>query len=326
MKLYNSLIAIVAAASLSACGSQMEAMSTGNPESSNNSQSADTTPAPSVQVSASKVMVNDLETQLKSQASSKLTAEQIQAIVNTVKTTLSSANLSNSDDLKALIPAIIQGASVGVGTLNLSDITSKSGILALIGDTALTSLVNLSPESVSASLIQSVTKSLFANLNLAGVSSGNQATAASSIIKSILGQLSGKDFDVSSLQTVIESLASGSVLGLGNLGNSNAVLNTIVSSLGSGSLPGLTSLIKNLGSSNNATTTLANLIGAFTSGSNSGLSSVVAKLGGSNSTFQTLLTSLMNGIKNNAGSTGSSSTASTVVSIVGSLLSGFLNR
>jgi hypothetical protein len=260
---------------------------------------------------------------LTAQSAGKLSSTQIAAIVASAQAALESANLGKSNNLSAIIPVLIQGATTGVGTLNIADLVSKSNILALIGDSTLNSLVNLSEDEVSTELIQKVTAALFSNLKLAGVGSSSQATAANTIIQAILGKLSGKDFDVSSLATVIESLAKGSVLGLGNLGNSSSALQTILSSLGSGSLPGLNQLISKLGSSNNASTTLQSLITAFTSGSNSGLSSLLSGVTSSSSLKQTLLSSLLAGIKI-AGAT--SPTASVVTTIVGSLLGNLLNK
>ncbi|WP_413560255.1 hypothetical protein [Bdellovibrio sp. HCB209] len=318
MKLMTSLLALTLTTSLIGCGNNLQ-----TPELSSDSSSSQSTSTVSEPKMASQAMLSDLNNQLKVQATGKLSSAQISAIIASAQMALETANLGKSDDLAKIIPVIIQGATTGVGTLNIADLLKKSDILALIGDSTLNSLVNLSKDEVSTALIQQVTSALFANLKLAGVTSGSQATAANTIIQALLGKLSGKDFDVSSLQTVIESLAKGSVLGLGKLGNNSAVLQTILSSLGSGSLPGLNQLISKLGGSNNATTTLQNLIAAFTSGSNSGLSAIVGNGVNSKTLMQTLLSSLMGGIK----IAGATSPASSVVtSIVGSLLGSFLAK
>ncbi|QLY26256.1 hypothetical protein [Bdellovibrio sp. KM01] len=319
MKLLTSLLALTLTTSLIGCGSNFQTAERSSTDDSS-SLSAPTVSEPKM---ASQAMLSDLNEQLAIQTTSKLSASQINAIVASAQMALESANLGKSNDLAAIIPVIIQGATTGVGTLNIADLVKKSNLLALIGDSTLNSLVNLSQDEVSTNLIQTVTSALFANLKLAGVSSGSQATAANTIIQALIGKLSGKDFDVSSLATVIESLAKGSVLGLGKLGNSSTVLQTILSSLGSGSLPGLNQLITQLGSSNNASTTLQNLIAAFTSGSNSGLGAIVGSGSGSSTLAKTLLTALMGGIKI-AGAT--SPTASVVTSIVSSLLGSFLSK
>ncbi|WP_413577553.1 hypothetical protein ACLVWU_04100 [Bdellovibrio sp. HCB290] len=321
MRLITSLLTLSLTTSLIGCGSNFETLERSSADSS--SQGAQNTPTISTPKVAAQSMVSDLEDQLKVQASGKLSATQIAAIIASAKTALDSANLGNSNNISAIIPVLIQGATTGVGTLNIADLVSKSNILGLIGDSTLNSLVNLSEDEVSTALIQKVTSALFSNLKLAGIGSSSQATAANTIIQAILGKLSGKDFDVSSLATVVESLAKGSVLGLGNLGNSSSVLQTILSSLGSGSLPGLNQLIAKLGGSNNASTTLQSLISAFTSGSNSGLSTIVGSGTGSSALMQTLLTALMGGIKV-AGA--SSPAASVVTTIVGSLLGSFLSK
>lgn len=318
MKLMTSLLALTITTALIGCGNNLQ-----TPERSSQDSSSQSTTTVSEPKMASQAMLSDLNNQLQVQASGKLSPTQISAILASAQMALESANLGKSDDLAKIIPVIIQGATTGVGTLNIADLLKKSDILALIGDSTLNSLVNLSKDEVSTALIQQVTSALFANLKLAGVSSGSQATASNAIIQALLGKLSGKDFDVSSLQTVIESLAKGSVLGLGKLGNSSSVLQTILSSLGSGSLPGLNQLISQLGSANNATTTLQNLIAAFTSGSNSGLSAIVGNGVNSKTLMQTLLTSLMGGIK----IAGASSPATSVITtIVSSLLGSFLSK
>jgi hypothetical protein len=241
-----------------------------------------------------------------------LNPSQIASVIGAAEAALSNSNLSSSNDISQILPTLIQGAASGVGGLNLGNVTTESGLMSLIGNSSLASLIGQTGGTPSTSQIEALATSLFSNLGTSGISAGDLPNGASSIISQLLSGLSTNGISSSSLPSVIQSLASGAVQGLGVSGLSSSDLTPILQSLGGGSFSGLSTLASGLissGSSNGSSSDLlTSLLNAFTSGSNSGLGNLSALLpAASASSGSNLLSSLLSGIaaaSKNSGITG----------------------
>ena len=140
---------------------------------------------PAAQQYASQKMLADLKADLQKSSvgvsgqgvqklSAGLSSSQIATIISSAAMALNNAGLGQSNDLAAIIPALIQGASLGAGTLGSSNIAS---LISLIGNSTLNSLVNQSTGSVAQNLLQTVAQSVFANLSNAGISRSEEHTS-----------------------------------------------------------------------------------------------------------------------------------------------------
>lgn len=292
--------------------------------------------APAEVMSSAKIMMTDLEsslrgkeisqsslTKMQAQATStnlNLNEAQIQTILAAVSQALQGAQLTSSNDLQAILPVLIQGATQGVGVLKL-DSALLAPILAAVGNSSLNSIVNLSNGAVPTELLEMLTSSLFANLGQAGVSGDGISLIADKVIESLLAKLGVTDLDANGFQDVLKSLASGSIAGLDKLKLSEVVMKAVMAKLGSGSLSGLTSLVSSLTSSTGTgSSLLSGLLDAFTEGVNEKLQK--SKTG---TLLSTLLSSYLNGI-NNSQSQAAASTSSPIKTIIGSVVGGIISN
>lgn len=316
----NVLMYLAAVNLLVGCGNQLQTLDS----SANDTSAALSAPSESapVEMSAAQKMLADLESNLNGSAGSSaalrqklsvssglnLNSSQISSILGSASSALSTEGLMQSNDLSAILPVFIGGASSGVGDLGLTNPGSISSILSLVGDSSLSSVIDLSGNTVSTDLVTNLSSSLFGNLSNAGLSNSNsQALGANTIISSLLGNLGTKNMDMGSLTGIIQSLGAGSVLGLGQLGNTSSPFSSILGGLGSGSSSGIMSLFTGLTSNGDTSHSLQGLLGAFASGSNLGLGSIFGgggmslpgSAGGENNQMNLLMASLLAGLLKN---------------------------
>lgn len=190
----------------------------------------------------------------KSAQSLKLTDAQIQVILATTQMSLEEAGVKNSDDLQALIPAIVNGATLGIGALQLGDTAGLTGLLASVANSILNSIVNVSGEAAPSALLGQLTDALFASLGQSGVNSSNIRTVANDLISSMLSRLSESNLSSMGFENLLQTLAGGVVTGLGQMNMTTNLFQSVLNSLGQGSLSGLTGLV-------------TNVLGAITTGS-----------------------------------------------------------
>lgn len=315
---------------LSACGQQLTALT--DEANSNSSSSINRSAAEKALISlesdlrqgsvqASESSVNQQKAVAVTGEKVSLSLAQINTIVASAQMALQSANLGQSNDLASIIPALIKGASLGANAAQVGDPASLASLLSVIGNSALSSIVNLSPDSVSTNNLKDLAKSIFANLATAGVGSANASTVSSTIIKSLLSHIASTDIDASGFSEVIKSIAAGAVAGLGNnpgMGVGSAIFQSIIKNLGTGSLSGIANIVASLGNGGNASDLLKNFISAFTTGSQTGLNSIST----SKSLVSTLLNSLLSGLNSSATPGTTTSWVSTLIgSVVPTLIS-----
>jgi|GEM_PF-1627798 len=277
--------------------------------SSDNSSLGSETPV--VNNSEAQKMLNNLEAALRAHSveNTKVSAKasalpsglllnnsQINTIMGLASGALGGAGLSQSNDLSAIIPVLIGGATQGVGQIGLPT-GQATDLLALIGNGSLSSILGSVPGvgqggALPTGLIQTLTGSLFQNLPLAGIGSGNMSQVAGSLISSLTGNLGNTGLPVGDLSTLLQSISSGAMLGLGNSGLNAGMLSGILSQIGMGSVTGISGINvpggMNLG-------TLQTLLAAFTSGSNLGLGQIAGSQGLNASMITALLGSLTQG-------------------------------
>lgn len=279
-------------------------------ESQNDSSSQEVASAPVVNNSEAQKMLNSIESALKEhsvdhQVNAKITnqklmsglmldSSQISMIMGMAGAALNGAGLGNSNDLSAIIPVLIGGATQGAGNIGLPS-SQLSDLLGLIGNGSLSSILNSTTGlggGLPTGLIQNLTGSLFQNLPLAGVGSGNISQVAGSLISSLTGNLGNTGLGGTDLSSIIQSISSGAMLGIGNSGFSPSLLTGILGQIGMGSVTGISGI--NLPGGMNANM-LQTLLGAFTSGSNFGLGQLAGSQVINNSLISTLLGSLTQG-------------------------------
>lgn len=330
MKTKMLTLATVFPALLVGCGGSFSA----NESPLQNSPS--NTEAPVEVLSSAKIMMTDLESSLRGQEISQgsltklqvsatsaklnLNEAQIQTILAAVSQALQGAQLGSSNDLKAILPVLIQGATQGIGVLKL-DSALLSQILATVGNSSLNSIVNLSNGSVPTELLEMLTSSLFANLGQAGASGDALSAVADKVIASLLAKLNVSDLDASGFKEVLKSLASGSIAGLDKMKLSETLMKKVMDKLGSGSLSGLTSLVSSLTSSTGTgSDLLSGLLDAFTKGVSEKLQN--SKKG---ALLSALFNSYLNGV-NNSQSQAAASTSSPIKTVIGSVVGGVISN
>lgn len=220
----------------------------------------------------SKLMVS------KTAANLKLSNAQMQVILATTKMSLEQSNLAGSNDIAALIPAIVQGATLGIGALQLGDSSQLTGLLSAVANSVLNSIVNTSSGAVPTDLLSSLTNSLFSGLQNSGVDSSNIKGVSNNLISSLLSRLSESNMSTMGFETLLQSLAGGVVTGLGQLNMSTNLFQGVLNSLGQGSLSGITGLVTNvLGSvtGGDSSTWMNSLMSALTSGISGALSGLI---------------------------------------------------
>jgi len=213
----------------------------------------------------------------------KLSDAQVQVVLATTMMAIDQANMKGTTDLSALIPVLVQGATLGMGALQLGDSSSMTGLLSAIGNSVLNSIVNMSQANgasaeESTSLLQTLTQSLFAGFQNSGVGSSNIKGIANSVISSILSRLNESQLSANGLDGLLKGLADGVVLGLGQLNMTNSLFSSVLNSLGQGSLSGLTTLVTNvlgtITTGSDGSQWLSQLMNAFTSGISGALNSL----------------------------------------------------
>lgn len=317
---------------LSACGPQLTALNEDGTANGSSSVVPSTTAEKalaSLESDLRKGTVTATESSVNQKAVSataekiSLNSAQINTIIESARLALETANLGQSNDLSAIIPVLIKGASLGANAIQLGDSSLIAKLLSVIGNSALTSIVNLSPDQISTGDLKGLAQSIFANLATAGVGSSNATSVAQTIIQSLLGHIASTDIDSSGFSSVIQSIAQGAIAGLNNNAGTNVgstIFQSILKGLGSGSLNGIAAIVSSLGNSNNASDLLKTFINAFTAGSQSGLNQVSS----SKSLVSTLLNSILTGLNSSAGTpppSGSSWLTTLVGAVVPTLIS-----
>ncbi len=300
---------------LSACGNanQFSVLSTSSESSSGTSGSSDlanniATPTVDSNSAAQRILtklsadlvsgtiVTSKTSLAASAATSKLSTTQIQTILSAASLALQTSGLETSNDLDAVVEAIVSGALSGAGAIQLTDSSAVSALVGAIGTSVLGSVVDLSTV-VDAGTLQILTQSLFSNLDLTGIrDSSSIGSVAKSVISTLLSNIAttGLSMDTTTLETVLAGLATGSADGLGllldKLGLSS--LSTVLTSLASGSFTGITSLVSSIA---NGSSLLETLVTAFTDGVKTALENLVSS-GLTSSSVTSLLTSFLSGL------------------------------
>lgn len=210
----------------------------------------------------------------------KLSETQIQVILATARMSLEQAQLGSSNNLAALIPVLIQGATAGIGALQTHDSTQLTGLLSALGNSVLNSVVNVSQDQVPTALLKSLAQSLFAGFGASGVGPTNIQGIANSVIGMLLSRLHESNLSTTGFDVLLQNLATGAIGGLGQLNMPQALFASVLQSLGSGSLSGLTSLVTQvlgpIKTNNPGSAWLNQLLNAFTSGVQGALVTVPA--------------------------------------------------
>lgn len=310
MKKNISLAFVLVAGMLAGCGKQFQLSPVLDDSSSALAVPVDVKPK-----SAAATMIADLESNLRGvrvvgstqsklqvKASAKALAisdSEIAVILSTVTMALENSNLMSSNDLSSIIPVLVQGASLGIGTLQSTDKNQLSNLLAAVGNSAINSIVNMSDSGVSTSLLQDLANSLFKGFSSSGVSKANISGVANSVIASLLGRLSESDLAASGFDTVLKSLASGAVTGLGQLNLGSTLFSTVLNSLGSGSFSGIGNLVTSVlgagANTNSGANWMSTLLNSFTSGIQGGLGGV-QQSGATGGGIAGLLSSFLSGV------------------------------
>ncbi|WP_374029819.1 hypothetical protein [Bdellovibrio bacteriovorus] len=310
--------ALLAIGFLAGCNNNLTPLSATNDRSSQEAAST----APAVNNSEAQKMLHNIEAALKEHSvdnnvAAKITnqklpsglmldSSQISMILGMAGSALNGAGLGNSNDLSAIIPVLIGGATQGAGNIGLPS-SQLSDLLGVIGNGSLSSILNSASGTGSGlptGLIQTLTGSLFQNLPLAGVTSGNISQVAGSLMSSLTGNLGNTGLGGADLSSIIQSISSGATLGIGKSGFNSSLLNSILGQIGMGSVTGISGI--NLPGGMN-TSMLQTLLSAFTSGSNFGLGQLAGSQVINNSMISTLLGSLTQGQSAALPSTGMNS-------------------
>ena len=268
--------------------------------------------------SEAQKMLADLEATLKSNSQSagmtkvqnklnlpalNLDASQISTIMGFATASVNNAGLASSNDISAILPALIGGASQGVGNLNLPA-GQISSLMGLIGNGSLTSILGSSGVlggttggAIPTDLISMLSGSLFQNLPIAGIPTSGLPTASGSLMALLTGGLGSTGLGTGGLSSIISSLTSGATGGIGGLqlpGLNSSLLSSIFGQLGSGSVTGISGITLPGGLNSNI---LQTLLGSVTSGANLGLGGLIGAggTGVSSNLITTLLGSLTSG-------------------------------
>lgn len=301
------ILALVTIGLLTGCNNKLSAKDSSlGAEGSNDSASV------AQPESQAQKMLADLEATLKANSQSQkglskvqsklnlsslnLDATQISTIMGFASAAVGNAGLTHSNDLSAILPVLIGGASQGVGNLNLST-GNISSLMGLIGNGSLTSILGstglggAAGGAIPTDLISMLSGSLFQNLPTAGIPVNGLPTASGSLMALLTGGLGSTGLGQNGLSSIISSLTSGAAGGIGGLqlpGLNNSMLSTIFQSLGSGSVTGIGGItIPGISGGMNSSI-LQTLLGSVTSGANLGLGNLGGgMMGGS------LITSLL---------------------------------
>lgn len=256
----------------------------------------------------------------KSASSVKLTDAQIKVILATTQMSLDQAGVSQSEDLSSLIPAIVKGATLGIGALQLGDSTNITNLLSSVANSILNSIVNVNGQTNSESLLGQLTNALFASLPQSGVNSSSLTGVANNLISSMLSRLSESNLSSFGLENILQTLAGGVVTGLGQLNMPTALFQSVLNSLGQGSLSGLTGLVTSvLGTITNGSAG-ADWLGSLMQAVTSGISGAISALTGNGSlqgVASNFVNSFLQGISGQSNTGGGSVVPGTAAGVGG---------
>lgn len=308
------ILALVTIGMLTGCNNKLATLGSTTEGDSSTNESLAAQPE-----SEAQKMLADLEATLKANATSStartkvqmnlnlpalnLDLSQISTIMGFANSSVLNAGLMGSNDISAILPVLIGGASQGVGNLGLPT-TQISSLMALIGNGSLTSILgstglgNIAGGALPTDLVSLLSGSLFQNLPIAGIPTTGLPTASGNLMGLLLGNLGGTGLGSGGLSSIISAISSGAVTGVGGIqipGMNSSLLSSILSSIGSGSVTGIGGItIPGLSGGLNANL-IQTLLGSFTSGANLGLGNLGGNQGLSTNLITTLLGSLTQG-------------------------------
>lgn len=328
-----SFAALLAASTLTACNNGFSTLTSRQLE----------TPLSEVrQKAAGQLLLEDIENQLRTGNSSSgaggiqkmsamnsvlpfLSGGNITDIIAIATGALNQSGLQDSNDLNALIPVLMAGLSQGVGGLQLPP-NQAGDLLSMIGSGSMESILtmlagkgNLPVSGDPSKLLENLSGSLFKNLPIAGIGSGDLSSVAKQLIGSLTGGLALPQFGGLeglfgsgvigngnfNLNTLLQSISSGAMMGTGSIqipGMNQNILQNIITQIGAGSVIGIGKL-----PNQNGQLGLEALLEAFTSGSNFGLGELANRnllKGGTVSGLLSFLTQGQTGALPNIGVTG----------------------
>ncbi|AHI05166.1 hypothetical protein BDW_03290 [Bdellovibrio bacteriovorus W] len=295
------------------------------------------------QKTAGQIILDDIETQLRTGSTTSseggvqkmsalssalpfLSGGNITDIIAIATGALNQSGLQNSNDLNALIPVLMGGLSQGVGGLQLPS-NQAGDLLSMIGSGSMESILtmlagkgNLPVSGDPSKLLENLSGSLFKNLPVAGIGTGDLSGVAKQLIGSLTGGLALPQFGgleglfgggalgtgKFNLNTLLQSISSGAMMGTGSIqipGMNQNFLQSIISQIGAGSVIGIGKL-----PGQNTQIGLEALLEAFTSGSSLGLGELENRnllKGGTVSGLLGLLTQGQTGALPSIGVTGS---------------------
>ncbi|MBC7370436.1 MAG: hypothetical protein H7326_02660 [Bdellovibrionaceae bacterium] len=185
-------------------------------------------------------------------------------------------------------------------------------MISLVGTIAIDATMISSGGALSAGMLQTIATTLFQNLSAAGANSGNLSGISGTLMSTLVAHVGKGGFRAADLQTLLQSLSSGAVLGVGNLninGLGGQLVSEIVKQIGAGSITGIS------GISNNSAI-LQTLISAITKGSQNGLGQIIGKFSGSGLNLKDLLSNLIAGQSSKIGILPVGSVQQTVISLL----------
>lgn len=295
------------------------------------------------QKTAGQIILDDIEMQLRTGSTTSseggvqkmsalssalpfLSGGNITDIIAIATGALNQSGLQNSNDLNALIPVLMGGLSQGVGGLQLPS-NQAGDLLSMIGSGSMESILtmlagkgNLPVSGDPSKLLENLSGSLFKNLPVAGIGTGDLSGVAKQLIGSLTGGLALPQFGgleglfgggalgngKFNLNTLLQSISSGAMMGTGSIqipGMNQNILQGIISQIGAGSVIGIGKL-----PGQNTQIGLEALLEAFTSGSSLGLGELENRnllKGGTVSGLLGLLTQGQTGALPSIGVTGS---------------------
>ena len=311
MKRSRIILGLTAITVLSACGSKFDANSAPSSESNGISSIADAAPVAEAPATTSEKVIQDIGKDLREK--SMLSEEQIAALLASATSAVKSGGLSSSNSVNMVLPTIIQGITQGLGKQGLgADSAKLTNLISLIGKIAIDTTMISSGGALSAGMLKVLATTLFQNLGSAGGNAGNLSGISGTLMSTLVAHIGKGGFQAADLSTLLQSLSSGAVLGVGNLnlsGLGGQLVSDIVKQIGAGSITGLS------GVSNNSAI-LQTLIGAINQGSQSGLSQIVGKFSGSGLNLKDLLSTLIAGQTSKIGALPVGSIQQNVISLL----------
>jgi hypothetical protein len=316
MKTYLLGSSLLAAVMLSACGGKFQATSLSDVTQGSSSDSQSAADGSQTATMSQKVL-QDIGTGLRqksiaSLAGISLSNAQIQALLNAGAAAVVANGLGNSTNINALTPVIVQGITQALSGQVSGNSTQMANLISAIGTAALDAVLKQNTGVLSNALVKEIATKLFQNISAGGIDKAALSDVSGILMSSLVNHLSQKGYQTPQLTTLLSSLSSGAVLGVGNLNLKAlglAALNDILKNIGAGSVQGLTGL-------NSSSDILQALISAMTSGSQTGLNQVLGANTTLGATLNQLLSSVISGQSANLGSLPISSLKQQLISAV----------